>query len=738
MSELEAVVELNEEQIRKEESKRIVKQIAKELQLSEKQVRTTVELLDEGNTIPFIARYRKEMTGELDENQLRDIEERTGYLRNLEVRKREVIRIIEEQGKLTEELKASITAAVKLQEVEDLYRPYKQKRKTRASVAKEKGLEPLSEWIWSQPKQADAMVEAAKYIDEEKGVASAEEALQGAMDILAENIADDAAVRSWVRRFSLDHGILTSEAKDTEAESVYENYYNYRELAKKMPPHRILAINRGERENILKVGLEVPSESIHGYIGKQVLKGPSAVTDILTAVIEDSYKRLIAPSIEREVRGELTEKGENQAISIFAGNLRSLLLQPPVKGRNVLGVDPAYRTGCKLAVVDDTGKLLEVAVTYPTPPANKKREAAAKFKELIAKYGIKLIVIGNGTASRETEQFVAEEVIAELADPELAYLIVNEAGASVYSASKLAQEEFPDLDVAERSAASIARRVQDPLAELVKIDPKSIGVGQYQHDVTQKHLEESLKAVVESAVNHVGVDVNTASPSLLSYVAGINATIAKNIVKYREENGKFVSRKQLQKVPRLGAKTYEQCVGFMRISEGENILDRTPIHPESYAVVDRLFQELQVGLDKLGSKELAELLDAQQPESLAVKLEVGVPTLRDILDSLQRPGRDPREELPLPIFRQDVLKIEDLVPGMELQGTVRNVIDFGAFVDIGIKSDGLVHISQLSDGFVKHPMDVVSVGDNVTVWVLNVDLKKGRVGLTMRKPKDQG
>ncbi|GAA0849528.1 RNA-binding transcriptional accessory protein [Paenibacillus glucanolyticus] len=737
MSELEAVVEVTEEQIRKEELKRIVKQMAKELQLSEKQVRTTVELLDEGNTIPFIARYRKEMTGELDENQLRDIEERTNYLRNLEVRKREVIRIIEEQGKLTEELRKSITAAVKLQEVEDLYRPYKQKRKTRASVAKEKGLEPLSEWIWSQPKQADVMLEAVKYVDEEKGVASAEEAVQGAMDILAENIADDATVRSWVRRFSMDHGILTSEAKDTEAESVYENYYNYRELAKKMPPHRILAINRGERENILKVGLEVPSESIHGYIGKQVLKGPSSVSDILTAVIEDSYKRLIAPSIEREVRGELTEKGENQAISIFAGNLRSLLLQPPVKGRCVLGVDPAYRTGCKLAVVDDTGKLLEVAVTYPTPPANKRQEAAAKFKQLIAKYGIKLIVIGNGTASRETEQFVAEEVIAEIADPELAYLIVNEAGASVYSASKLAQEEFPDLDVAERSAASIARRVQDPLAELVKIDPKSIGVGQYQHDVTQKHLEESLKAVVESAVNHVGVDVNTASPSLLSYVAGINATIAKNIVKYREENGKFVSRKQLQKVPRLGAKTFEQCVGFMRISEGENVLDRTPIHPESYAVVDRLFQELQVGLDKLGSKELAELLDAQQPENLAVKLEVGVPTLRDILDSLQRPGRDPREELPLPIFRQDVLKIEDLLPGMELQGTVRNVIDFGAFVDIGIKSDGLVHISQLSDGFVKHPMDVVSVGDNVTVWVLNVDLKKGRVGLTMRKPKDQ-
>lgn len=736
MSETEAVVEVNEEQIRKEEYERIVKQIARELQLSLKQVRTTIELLDEGNTIPFIARYRKEMTGELDENRLRDIEERTGYLRNLEVRKREVIRIIDEQGKLTEELKISIEKAVKLQEVEDLYRPYRQKRKTRASVAKEKGLEPLASWIWSQPKQGDALKEAASYVNEEKGVASAEEALQGAMDIIAENIADDAAIRTWVRRYAMDHGMLTSEAKDPEAESVYENYYDYRELAKKMPPHRILAINRGEREGILKVGLEVPSDSVHNYIGKQIMKGSSAVADLLQAVIEDAYKRLIAPSIEREVRGELTEKGENQAISIFSGNLRSLLLQPPVKGRCVLGVDPAYRTGCKLAVVDDTGKLLEVAVTYPTPPNNKKREAAAKFKELISKYGIQLIVIGNGTASRETEQFVAE-VIGEIGDPELAYLIVNEAGASVYSASKLAQEEFPDLDVAERSAASIARRVQDPLAELVKIDPKSIGVGQYQHDVSQKHLEESLRAVVESAVNHVGVDVNTASPSLLSYVAGVNATIARNIVKFREENGKFVSRKQLQKVPRLGAKAFEQCAGFMRISDGENTLDRTPIHPESYSVVDRLFRELSVSPDKVGTKELSQLLAEQSTDELAVKLEVGVPTLRDILDSLQRPGRDPREELPLPIFRTDVLKIEDLSPGMELQGTVRNVIDFGAFVDIGIKSDGLVHISQLSDGYVKHPMDVVSVGDNVTIWVLNVDLKKGRVGLTMKKPKDQ-
>ncbi|WP_339182781.1 Tex family protein [Paenibacillus sp. FSL R5-0701] len=733
MSEQETVLEPNEETIKAERHERIIKQVAKELSLSLKQVRTTSELLDEGNTIPFIARYRKEMTGELDENQLRSIEERIVYLRNLEDRKLEVIRIIEEQGKLTGELKQSITQAVKLQEVEDLYRPYRQKRKTRASVAKEKGLEPLAVWIWGQPKQGDALQEAAKYINAELGVEDAESALQGAKDILAENIADDAAIRAWIRRYTLDHGMLTSEAKDAQEESVYENYYDYRELAKKMPPHRILAINRGERESILKVGLDVQAEPAHRHMEGQIIRGASAVQDILRDVIEDAYKRLIAPSIEREVRGELTEKGENQAISVFSANLRNLLLQPPIHGKRVLGVDPAYRTGCKLAVVDDTGKLLEVAVTYPTPPHNKKREAAEVFHRMIKQYDIGLIVIGNGTGSRETEQFVAE-IIQENGDESLVYLIVNEAGASVYSASKLAQEEFPDLDVAERSAASIARRVQDPLAELVKIDPKAIGVGQYQHDVSQKILEESLKAVVESAVNHVGVDVNTASPSLLSYVAGVNATIAKNIVKYREENGRFTNRRQLQKVPRLGAKTYEQCVGFMRIGEGENPLDRTPIHPESYKVVDLLFKELQVALDKLGSKELSVLLSEQQPEQLAVKLDVGVPTLRDILDSLQRPGRDPREEMPLPIFRTDVLKIEDLVEGMELQGTVRNVIDFGAFVDIGIKSDGLVHISQLSNGYVKHPMDVVSVGDNVTVWVMNVDTKKGRVGLTMKKP----
>lgn len=735
LSNEETKMAIGQESNEAERQERIVKQVAKELSLAIKQIRTTISLLDEGNTIPFIARYRKEMTGELDENQLREIEDRALYLRNLEDRKVEVIRIIEEQGKLTEELQAAITSAVKLQEVEDLYRPYRQKRKTRASVAKERGLEPLSAWIWSQPKQGDALKEAESYVNAELGVESAEAAIQGALDILAENIADDATIRQWVRRYTLDHGMLTSEAKDAEQESVYENYYSYRELAKKMPPHRILAINRGEREGILKVGLEVAPDSIYNYVAGQVIKGPSAVEELLRSVIEDAYKRLIAPSIEREVRAEMTEKGEQQAISIFAGNLRSLLLQAPIKGRRVLGVDPAYRTGCKLAVVDDTGKLLEVAVTYPTPPSNKKREAAEKFKQLIAQYGIELIVIGNGTASRETEQFVAE-VIAEIGDNNLAYLIVNEAGASVYSASKLAQEEFPDLDVAERSAASIARRVQDPLAELVKIEPKAIGVGQYQHDVSQKHLDESLKDVVESAVNHVGVDVNTASPALLSYVAGINATIAKNIVKYREENGKFTNRRQLQKVPRLGAKTYEQSVGFIRIPGGENPLDRTPIHPESYMVVDRLLAELGINAHDLGTQAAAEALNVSNIESLAAKLEVGVPTLRDILESLQRPGRDPRDELPLPVFRKDVLKIEDLAPGMELQGTVRNVIDFGAFVDIGIKSDGLVHISQLRSGFVKHPMDVVSVGDNVTVWVLNVDLKKGRVGLTMKPPAE--
>ncbi|TBL69347.1 Tex family protein [Paenibacillus thalictri] len=715
---------------------RILKQVAAELQLAVGKVRTTIGLLDEGNTIPFIARYRKEMTGELDENQLRDIEERLGYLRNLESRKQEVIRLIDEQGKLTEELRAAIGQSVKLQEVEDLYRPYRQKRKTRASVAKEKGLEPLSEWILSQPRQGNLEKEAEAYINAEKGVQRIEEAVQGAMDIIAEIVADDAKVRAWVRRYTHDHAIMQTEAKNKDQESVYEMYYQYQEPVRKLPSHRILAINRGEREEVLKVNLEVPVDKIHEYMSRQYIKGNSVVKDTLTAVMEDAYKRLIAPSIEREVRGELSEKAEEKAIQVFSENLRNLLLQPPVKGKIVLGVDPAYRTGCKLAVVDDTGKMLEVAVTYPTPPNNKVTEAKQKFRQLVEKYRIDTVVIGNGTASRETEQFVADFIgeFAVSSGKKLQYLIVNEAGASVYSASKLAQTEFPDLDVAERSAISIARRLQDPLAELVKIDPKSIGVGQYQHDVSQKRLEESLGGVVESAVNHVGVDVNTASPSLLSYVSGVNSTLAKNIVKYREENGKFVSRKELQKVPRLGAKAYEQCVGFLRIGDGKNPLDNTPIHPESYDVVDKLFKELKLELAELGSERLKQLLQQLETENVAVKLGVGVPTLRDILDSLQRPGRDPRDELPKPIFRTDVLQIEDLVPGMELHGTVRNVIDFGAFVDIGIKNDGLVHISQLSDSYVKHPMDVVSVGDTVTVWVLNVDLKKGRVGLTMKKP----
>ncbi|MDQ0060633.1 uncharacterized protein J2T14_002805 [Paenibacillus harenae] len=723
------------------ESERIIKGIAAQLTIPLTKVKSAVGLLDEGNTIPFIARYRKEMTGELDENDLRSIEEKLQYMRNLEERKREVIRLIDEQGKLTDVLRADIEKSVKLQEVEDLYRPYRQKRKTRASVAKERGLEPLALWIWSQPRQGDPLAEAINYINADKGVATAQDALQGAMDILAENIADDAAIRAWVRKYTFDQGIIRTEAKDASAESVYEMYYSYQEPIRKLPPHRVLAINRGEREEVLRVAFDLAAERIHDYIQRRLLRNgtAAAVRDVFVAIIEDTYKRLLSPSIEREVRGELTEKAEEHAISIFSENLRNLLLQPPVRGNIVLGVDPAFRTGCKLAVIDDTGKLLEVAVSYPTPPNNKVAEAERLINGLIDKYKVELIVIGNGTASRETEQFIANlignrKATAGSAGREIKYIIVNEAGASVYSASKLAAEEFPKLDVAERSAVSIARRLQDPLAELVKIEPKAIGVGQYQHDVSQKRLDESLGGVVESAVNHVGVDVNTASASLLSYVAGINATIARNIVKYREENGRFAKRTQLQKVPRLGAKSYEQCIGFLRIPEAGNPLDRTAIHPESYDVVDKLFGALGLELKQIGSEALQSKLESIDLPSLANALDVGVPTLRDIVDSLLRPGRDPREELPPPIFHTDVLNMEDLTAGMELQGTVRNVIDFGAFIDIGIKNDGLVHISQMSDKFVKHPMDVVSVGDNVTVWVLSVDLKKGRVSLTMRKP----
>lgn len=717
----------------------MIDEIAKQLSIPKTKVKAAVSLLDEGNTIPFIARYRKEMTGELDENQLRSIEEKLQYLRNLEARKEEVLRLIHEQGKLTPELETAIRGSVKLQEVEDLYRPYRQKRKTRASVAKEKGLEPLAEWIWAQQGTEEPLNVAASYIDAEKGVESAEEALQGAMDIIAEQIADDAKLRAWIRTTTFGKGILRTVAKDTEAESVYEMYYDYQEPIHKLPPHRILAINRGEREEVLRVSFELDQMLIEGFMHKQIVKrsAPSALSTILVEVIADAYKRLIAPSIEREVRAELTEKAEEHAINIFSGNLRNLLLQPPVRGKIVLGVDPAFRTGCKLAVIDDIGKMLEVDVVYPTAPHHKTAEAEKKISALISKYSIELIVIGNGTASRETEQFIADLIKKQPNQAQLKYIIVNEAGASVYSASKLAAEEFPDLDVAERSAVSIARRLQDPLAELVKIEPKAIGVGQYQHDVSQKKLDETLAGVVESAVNHVGVDVNTASSSLLSYVAGVNATIAKNIVKYRDENGRFVKRSQLQKVPRLGAKSYEQCIGFMRIVDGEQLLDNTPIHPESYHAVKALLKELGLKESAVGTEQLASVLSAIQLEELAAKLEVGVPTLKDIVESLLRPGRDPREELPAPIFSTDVLNIEDLQKGMELQGTVRNVIDFGAFVDIGLKNDGLVHISQLSDRFVKHPMDVVSVGDTVKVWVLDVDLKRNRVGLTMKQPQLQ-
>ncbi len=716
---------------------RMMKQIAEETAIRLKQVETTVQLLQEGNTIPFIARYRKEMTGELDENQLRLIEERYAYLRGLEERKREVMRLIAEQNKLTEELRQQIERAVKLQEVEDLYRPYRQKRKTRASIAKERGLEPLANWMLAAPRTGALLEGAQKYVDADQGVHTAEEAAQGAMDIIAELIADDAEVRAWVRRHTFQNAEVVTEAKLKEAESVYEMYYAYREPVKRLPPHRTLAINRGEREEVLKVWLDLDPGSIHAYIARKYANDKSVVREAMSLVVEDAYKRLIAPSIEREVRGELTEKAEEHAVAIFAENLRHLLLQPPVRGKVVLGVDPAFRTGCKLAVVDDTGKVLDIAVIYPTAPHHRTQEAEATVHKLIAKHRVELIVIGNGTASRETEQFIAGLIRTLSAEhgANLKYMIVSEAGASVYSASKVAQAEFPELDVAERSAVSIARRLQDPLAELVKIDPKAIGVGQYQHDVAPKRLETSLGAVVESAVNHVGVDVNTASPSLLSYIAGINATIAKNIVTYREEHGKFTSRTQLQKVPRLGAKSYEQCIGFLRVPESSQPLDTTAIHPESYAVVDKLFALLRLELNRLGSEELKERIDAVDPITLATQLNVGAPTLKDILDSLKRPGRDPREELPPPIFKTDVLQLEDLAVGMELQGMVRNVTDFGAFVDIGLKNDGLVHISQLADRFVKHPMDVVSVGDTVTIWVLAVDMGKGRVSLTMKKPR---
>ncbi|MFC4075326.1 Tex family protein [Salinithrix halophila] len=700
--------------------------IAKELGLAVERVQAAVELMDEGNTIPFIARYRKERTKEMDEEVLRSVEERNRYLIQLGGRKEEVLRLIDDQGKLNDELKARIEAADKLQTVEDLYRPYRPKRKTRASIARERGLAPLAEHMLAAEEPLSVDEAALRFVDSEKGVEDAAAAIQGAMDIIAEDLADDADIRKWVRDYTWKNGILASEAKDGQARTVYEMYYDRREPVRKMPSHRVLAVNRGEREEVLKLSIEVEEEAILRQLEGWFPKKPHPY---LKEVAVDSWKRLIFPSVEREIRAKMTEAAEEQAIHIFAENLRKLLLQPPIRGKKVLGVDPAYRTGCKLAVVDDTGRLQHVGVVYPTLSPKQVEEAKQTVRRLIEEYSIDLIAIGNGTASRETESFIAE--LMREVDRDLYYIMVNEAGASVYSASKLAREEFPDLDVAQRSAVSIARRLQDPLAELVKIEPKAVGVGQYQHDVSQKRLTESLGTVVESAVNHVGVDVNTASAPLLSYVAGVNTTVAKNIIKYREELGRYGDRKQLKKVPRLGAKTFEQCIGFLRVIDGENPLDKTPIHPESYPTVEKLLTELDSRADAIGTPELNERLRRVDITAMASVLDCGVPTLRDIIEALLRPGRDPREELPTPVLRSDVLQLEDLKEGLELKGTVRNVVDFGAFVDIGLKNDGLVHISKMSDKFVKHPMDVVGVGDIVDVWVINVDHDRERVSLSM-------
>jgi len=713
----------------------LMKQVAKELAIKLTQVKNVIDLTNEGNTIPFIARYRKERTGALDEVVIRDILDRWNYLLNLEERKAEVIRIIDEQGKLTKDLAGKIENATKLQEVEDLYRPYKQKRRTKASIAKERGLEPLASWMMTFPETGELQQEARRFINEELEVYTVEDAIIGAKDIIAEMVSDNAEVRKWIRIETMKHGMIASAVKDEEKDErkVYEMYYDYEEPVGKIVPHRILALNRGEKEGILKISVKPDIEKIITYLKQTFMKDEhSPVASEVMLAIEDGYKRLIQPSIEREVRNELTEKAEEQAIHIFSENLRKLLLQPPLKGKIVLGVDPAYRTGCKLAVVDDTGKVLHIDVIYPHPPLSKKAEAENKVMGIIDKFKVEMIAIGNGTASRETEEFIAE-ILTKLDGGNTYYMIVNEAGASVYSASDLAREEFPDLHVEERSAVSIARRLQDPLAEIVKIDPKSVGVGQYQHDVSQKKLQESLTFVVETVVNQVGVNVNTASASLLQYVSGLSKTVANNMKKYREENGKFKNRDELKKIPRLGEKTYEQCIGFLRIVDGDEPLDRTSIHPENYPIVRRLLEKLGFSTTDIGSEKLIQRLNEVNGNDLAAELEVGEFTLKDIFDALKRPERDPRDDLPKPLLRKDVLKMEDLKPGMELQGTVRNVVDFGAFVDIGVKQDGLVHISKMSNQYVKHPLDVVSVGDIVTVWVNDVDVNKGRISLSMLK-----
>ena len=713
----------------------INQKITEELGVKLWQVEAAVKLIDEGNTIPFIARYRKEATGTLDDEQLRKLYERLVYLRNLEEKKEQVLASIEEQGKLTEELKKQILEAQTQVVVEDLYRPYRPKRRTRATIAKEKGLEPLATLITLQ-KTKESLEEVAKqYINEEKGVANVQEALEGARDIIAENISDEADYRSWIRKQTMQKGHIISSAKDEKAESVYENYYEFNEPVNRLAGYRTLALNRGEKEKFLTVKIEAPQEDILRYLEKKIIRGENlSTTQILKEAIEDSYKRLIAPAIEREIRGELTEKAEDGAIEVFGKNLEQLLMQPPIVGHTVLGWDPAFRTGCKLAVVDPTGKVVDTTVIYPTAPTTPQKIQAAKdtLKKLIAKYNISLISVGNGTASRESEMIIVD-LLKEIPQ-KVQYIIVNEAGASVYSASKLATEEFPNFDVGQRSAASIARRLQDPLAELVKIDPKSIGVGQYQHDMNQKKLNDTLSGVVESCVNRVGVDLNTASAPLLSYISGISSAIAKNIVAYREEQGRFETRKQLLKVAKLGPKAFEQCAGFLRIQNGKNPLDATSVHPESYEAAEKLLEKQGFTTEDICAGKLAGLsLTIKDYKKLAEELEIGEITLRDIVKELEKPGRDPRDEMPKPILRTDVLEMKDLKEGMILKGTVRNVIDFGAFVDIGVHQDGLVHISQMTNKkFIKHPLEVVSVGDIVDVKVMSVDLKKKRIQLTMK------
>lgn len=711
--------------------------LSKELGISLKQVTSVIEMLDEGNTVPFIARYRKERTGGLTDEVLRKFNERLTYLRNLESRKEDVLRIIEEQEKLTPELKLKIEKATTLTEVEDIYRPFKAKKRTRATMAVEKGLKPLADLILSGEFNGDILKEANKYINEEKGVKNEEEALQGAMDIISEIISDNADYRKWIRNFVQKDGIIQVKGS-SEEQTPYEMYYDYKEPVRTIPSHRILAINRGEKEKILSVKVTCNDDKIIDYLNKKVLKGNKITDKYLEESIKDSFKRLIYPSIEREIRSELTFKGEEGAIDIFKANLKALLMQAPIKGKVVMGFDPGFRTGCKVAILDETGKFVENTTVYPTAPQNRIDETISTLKKLIKKHGVQVISLGNGTASRESEEVIAK-MLKEIKDEtgkELFYVIVSEAGASVYSASELANKEYPDLDVTVRGAISIGRRLQDPLAELVKIDPKAIGVGQYQHDVTQKKLDESLAGIVEDCVNNVGVDLNIATPSLLSYISGINASIAKNIVDYREENGKFKSRKELLKVKRLGQKAYEQCAGFLRVMESKEALDNTSVHPESYKVAKELIKTLGYTEEDLKNGKLVDIderVKAKGISNLAKELEVGEPTLNDIIKEIKKPGRDPREELPKPIFKSGVIEMKDLKPGMILMGTVRNVSDFGAFVDIGVHQDGLVHKSQMADRFVKHPLDIVKVGDVVEVRILDVDLKRKRISLSMKK-----